>query len=128
MFKVIVNGSEYEVAIEEFKGKAFTAPAAPPTPRKPAIRPTPPAPASPKRSPQPAQDSSDGTVVAQMPGTIVDIHVDVGDKVERGQNLMVLEAMKMANQIVAPTDGIISEISVIPGALVNTGDALIVLG
>ena len=62
-----------------------------------------------------------------MPGTIVDIDVNVGDTVTRGQKLLVLEAMKMENEIVAPQDGTISEISVTAGALVNAGDVLVVL-
>jgi len=48
-------------------------------------------------------------VVAQMPGTIVDIDVNVGDKVTKGQKLLVLEAMKMENEIVAPHDGTVSD-------------------
>jgi len=62
-----------------------------------------------------------------MPGTIVDIDVNVGDKVTRGQKLLVLEAMKMENEIVAPQDGTVSEIRVNAGALVNAGDTLVVL-
>jgi biotin carboxyl carrier protein len=63
-----------------------------------------------------------------MPGTIIDIDVNVGDQVTRGQKLLVLEAMKMENEIVAPHDGTVSEVCVQAGALVNAGDTLVILG
>jgi biotin carboxyl carrier protein len=63
-----------------------------------------------------------------MPGTIIDIDVNVGDAVTRGQKLLVLEAMKMENEIVAPSDGTVNEICVQAGALVNAGDPLVILG
>jgi len=62
-----------------------------------------------------------------MPGTIIDIDVNVGDQVTRGQKLLVLEAMKMENEIVAPHDGTVAEICVAAGALVNAGDVVVVL-
>jgi len=128
MFKVIVNGNEYEVAVEEIKGQAGSAPTPATTVPKPAAKPQAPAPASPKPSPKPSGgDSGEGAVMAQMPGTIVDIDVNVGDKVTKGQKLLVLEAMKMENEIVAPHDGTVSEVSVVAGALVNAGDVLVVL-
>jgi len=129
MFEVVVNGTKYEVAVEEKKGQAgsTSAPSAPAS--EPAAAPrTASAPATPKPSTPPAGGASgEGAVVAQMPGTIVDIDVNVGDKVTRGQKLLVLEAMKMENEIVAPQDGTVSEISVTAGALVNAGDVLVVL-
>jgi len=128
MFKVVVNGNEYEVAVEEIKGQAGSAPTPATTAPKPAAKPQAPAPASPKPSPKPSGgDSGEGAVMAQMPGTIVDIDVNVGDKVTTGQKLLVLEAMKMENEIVAPHDGTVSEVSVAAGALVNAGDVLVVL-
>jgi len=128
MFKVVVNGNEYEVAVEELKGQAGSVPTPAATAPKPAAKPQAPAPATPKPSALPAGgESGESTVVAQMPGTIVDIDVNVGDKVTKGQKLLVLEAMKMENEIVAPHDGTVSEISVAAGALVNAGDVLVVL-
>jgi len=133
MFKVVVNGNEYEVAVEEIKGQGGSAPTPATTVPKPAAKPQAPAPASPKPSPKPSGgdsgggDSGEGAVMAQMPGTIVDIDVNVGDKVTKGQKLLVLEAMKMENEIVAPHDGTVSEVSVAAGALVNAGDVLVVL-
>ena len=61
---------------------------------------------------------------APMPGTILDIHVKVGDPVTANQPIMVLEAMKMENEVVADKDGVIASIDVAKGAMVNPGDAL----
>ena len=126
MFKVVVNGNEYEVAVEEIKGEGGSSPA-PAAPRPAAPRPAP-APAAPKPAAARSGGGGSDTVVAQMPGTIIDIDVNVGDTVTRGQKLLVLEAMKMENEIVAPKDGTVNEICVTSGALVNAGDALVVLG
>ncbi len=126
MFKVVVNGNEYEVAVEEIKGEGGSTPAPAPAAARPAA--SRPAPAAPKPAAKPSGGGGEGTVVAQMPGTIIDIDVNVGDSVTKGQKLLVLEAMKMENEIVAPHDGTVSEVCVTAGALVNAGDALVVLG
>ncbi len=127
-FKVVVNGNEYEVVVDEIKGQAGSAPTPSAPAPKPAAKPQTSTPATPKPSAPPAGgDSGEGAVVAQMPGTIVDIDVNVGDKVTKGQKLLVLEAMKMENEIVSPHDGTVSEIFVAVGALVNAGDVLVVL-
>ena len=62
-----------------------------------------------------------------MPGTILSIAVKAGDSVKAGQVLLILEAMKMENEIVAPRDGTVSRVAVNKGASVNTGDLLVVL-
>ena len=64
------------------------------------------------------------TVSAPMPGVILEVHVKVGDHVERGQQIAVLEAMKMHNVIGAPRSGTIGEVCVVPGQAVGHGDAL----
>ena len=61
-----------------------------------------------------------------MPGTILSIAVKAGDSVKAGQLLMILEAMKMENEIVAPEDGVVASVAVAKGAAVNTGDVLVV--
>ncbi|MEG0571194.1 MAG: biotin/lipoyl-containing protein, partial [Oscillospiraceae bacterium] len=66
-------------------------------------------------------------VMSPMPGTIVDVKVNVGDKVKAGQVLVVLEAMKMENDIVAPTDATVTSVSVKKGDTVNSNDALVTL-
>ena len=64
---------------------------------------------------------------APMPGTIMDVKVNVGDTVERGQVVIVLEAMKMENDIVAPVAGKVASITAKKGDSVNANDALIVI-
>ena len=65
---------------------------------------------------------------APLPGVVLDIKVKAGDVVKKGQTLIVLEAMKMENNIAAPSDGTISKISVEKGASVLEGTELIVIG
>lgn len=112
-FNITVNGKAYDVAVEEVSGGA--APAAAPVQVAPA----------PAAAPAAAAAPADGTAVnAPMPGTILDVKASVGDTVAEGQVLMVLEAMKMENDIVAPKAGKVSAISVKKGDSVNSGDAL----
>ncbi len=66
-------------------------------------------------------------VTAPMPGTILNIAVAVGDTVKRGQVLLILEAMKMENEIVAPADGTVVSVNVTSGTSVNAGDLLVSL-
>ncbi len=129
MFRVVVNGSEYKVGIEELAEETTTTSSQPTAaPTTPAPAPSKPAAQAPK--PRPAVQntgSSGGIISAPMPGTIVSISVAPGDTVTEGQTLMVLEAMKMENQILAPADGTVKEIGTSPGEAVNAGDTLIVL-
>ena len=123
MFRVIVGGNEYEVGIEEITEKA-AAPATRPRAVAPAATKTAPA----ARTSAPLSSTpSDGTVLAAIPGTIIDVKVNPGDQVKRGDTLMILEAMKMENEIKAPFDGIISTVAVTKGAAVNAGMALLVM-
>ncbi len=131
MFRVVVNGSEYKVGIEELLEGTSPQPApikatAPAAPKPQPAQPTQPAQPRPK---QPAQnlDETGGTVTAPMPGTIIKVAVGTGDAVTKGQTILILEAMKMENEIMAPKDGTIEEIKVSEGASVNAGEILIVL-
>lgn len=113
-FNVTVNGVTYDVEIEEIKGV----------------------------SNDKVEENIQGTnnphtivnklesgyvVNAPMPGTISGVKVKKGDKVKKGQILVILEAMKMENEIIAPQDGIVKSLKALKGASVNLGDTLVVL-
>lgn len=119
-FVIKVNGNVYEVEVEEtenFKNTPISTPAAAPKAA--------PAPAA---APAAAAPAGSNVVPAPMPGTILDIKVSVGQSVNAGDVLCVLEAMKMENEIMAPAAGKVVAINTSKGASVNTGDALISLG
>ncbi len=133
-FKVTVNGTAYEVEVEEISGLSTpptakrpaadrTAPPPPAAAPAPAAEPTPRTPA-----PKPAKTEGGGTVLkAPMPGTILAIKVKEGETISKGQVLLVLEAMKMENEIMAIADGKVISINVSKGAAVRAGDPLIIL-
>lgn len=127
MFRVIVNGNEYEVGIEELKGSN--------TPRQteatstPAPRPDKPKVAQKAEPAKPVINNENGqTIVSPMPGTILRLEVSIGDTIAKGDTLMILEAMKMENEILAPNDGVVKQLNVSQGSSVNSGDILAVLG
>ncbi len=72
-------------------------------------------------------DTGQKVVKAALPGTIVKILVSPGDKVSAGDTLLILEAMKMENEIVAPSSGVVKEIKIAEGQKVETGDVLVVI-
>ena len=118
-FKISIDGTQYLVEMEEVGAPTPTPADAAPAP-VPAPAPTPePAPAVPAPAPAGAFSQT-----APMPGTILDIHVHVGDTVAANQPVMVLEAMKMENEVVAEQAGTIASINVEKGAMVNPGDTL----
>lgn len=110
-FLVNVNGTSYQISVEEIDGKATPAPAAAPAAPAPAAAPAPVA-------------AADKTVSAPMPGNILSVSVKPGDVVKSGDTLMILEAMKMENEILAPADGTIDQVFVQKGSTVETGAAL----
>ena len=125
-FNVKINGNSYEVEVEEIKdGVQPVAPAV----QRPAAAPAPAAPvaAAPKAAPAVAVAGA-GTVSAPMPGTVLDIMVKEGDVVKSGQVCVILEAMKMENELPAPCDGTVKSVNVTKGASVNTADVLVVIG
>lgn len=121
-FNITVNGKTYEVDVEEVGG-TVSAPVAPaPVAAAPAAAPAP-APAA-----KSAPVAGATQVTAPMPGSIVAVKVNVGDTVKNGDLVVVLEAMKMENEIFASADGKVVGISVNTGDSVNSGDVLISIG
>ena len=120
-FNITVNGNTYEVDVEEIGGVQTSAPVAAPVQAAPVAAPAPKA-AAPAPTPAPAGATK---VAAPMPGTIVSIKVNVGDKVTKDTVVAILEAMKMENEIYAGVDGTVAGISATAGASVNTGDAIV---
>lgn len=127
-FNITVNGKSYEVDVEEVGGIEMPSRPAPraAAPRA-AAAPVAAAPAA-KAAPAAAVPAGASTITSPMPGTILDIKVAVGDSVESGQVLLILEAMKMENEIMAPQAGKIVSISASKGASVGAGDVLIAIG
>ena len=109
-YKVNVNGTVYEVELEDITGSA---PAAAPVA----------APAAPA-----APAGAGEKIAAPMPGNILAVNVNVGDSVKKGQVLMVLEAMKMENEIMCPCDGKVTSVNVSKGSTVETGTLLCCIG
>ncbi len=123
-YRITVNGNAYDVEVEELQDKANRPVALTPQPQpEPAKRA-----AAPRSKTQPSPkhaSSSPKALKAPMPGTILDIKVKEGEEVKKGQVLMILEAMKMENEILASDDGKVKGIYVQKGASVNTGDPLV---
>lgn len=128
-YKVTLNGKTYEVEVEagkavlldEYKACAPAPAAAPAAEAAPAT-------AAPAPAPAPAVNLAAGEPVnAPMPGNILRVEVKQGDVIKAGQLLVVLEAMKMENEILAPKDGTVAQVVVSKGSTVETGSPLIVL-
>lgn len=130
-FNITVNGKSYEVEVEELGGVASAPRAAAPAPKAAPAQATAPAQKSapaPKATPVAPVVEGGETVLAPMPGTILDIKVNVGDMINKNDVVVVLEAMKMENEICAQASGKIVAINVTKGASVNSGDVLLVIG
>lgn len=126
-YKVNVNGTEYKVSIELISETEAAAPvAAAPAPAAPVAEAAP-APAAPAAAPAAAAPAGGEKVNAPMPGTILSVNVKVGDAVKKGQVLVILEAMKMENEIMAPVDGTVTFVGVNQGATVESGSAICVI-
>lgn len=133
-FIVNVNGNSYEVEVEEV-GVPAGAPAARPVQPVSVPAPAAAAPAAPAAMPAekpaaaPAPSGAEGAIriTAPMPGNIVDIKVKPGDKVSKGTLVLILEAMKMENEILSPEDATVASVNVTKGQQVNTGDVMMTL-
>ena len=118
-YTITVNGTVYEVSVEE--GGAGSAPVRAAAPKA--------APKAPAAAPAPKAAAPAGatTVEAPMPGKILNIKVSEGQAVKFGEVVVIMEAMKMETEIVAPADGTVSKILVKAGDSVDTGAALVAL-
>ena len=129
-YKVTLNGRTYEVEVEhgkailldEYEAIAPAPVAAAPVAAAPAADPA----AAPAAAP--AVTGAGEAVNAPMPGNILKVNVKAGDAVKEGQVLVVLEAMKMENEIMAPKNGTVTQVVVSKGSTVDTGAALVVIG
>ena len=109
-YRVNVNGTVYEVELEEITGAA-------------------PAAAAPAAAPAaPVVTGAGDPVNAPMPGTILSVNVSNGSAVKKGDVLMILEAMKMENEIMAPCDGTVTSVAAAKGAAVESGTLLCTIG
>ena len=111
-YKVTVNGTAYEITLEAIDAadvKAAPAPAAAPA------------------APVAAAPAGGESVNAPMPGNILDIKVANGAAVKKGDVLIILEAMKMENEIMSPCDGTVASVNVQKGSTVDTGATLCVI-
>ena len=122
-YNITVNGVAYSVSVEETAAGAVPVAAAAPA-----------APAAPKAAPAPAAAPKAAagaagavSVKAPMPGNILDVKVTAGQSVKKGDVLVILEAMKMENEIYAEKDGKIGQVFVQKGATVETGTPLVEL-
>lgn len=109
-YRVNVNGTQYDITLEVLEGEAAAA--------APAAAPAAPA----AKAPAGAQ-----AINAPMPGTILAVNVKPGQAVKRGDVLVVLEAMKMENEIMAPNDGTVGTVNVAKGQSVQSGATLLTL-
>lgn len=130
-YKITVNGTTYEVEVEEIGGEETVfSESISHTPSTTSEQPQPQAPkkeiSSEPKPAAPKKTASAGsiTIEAPMPGTILSIKVKPGSKVQEGDVIMILEAMKMENEILAPQAGKIATIEIDEGATVDTGDLL----
>lgn len=121
-YRIRLNGEVYEIEVEEIGANEVAI-------TKTEEKKVTPNVVTQKKEPVKTSVSNGGEVVsAPMPGSILDIKVSEGQNVKSGQVLLILEAMKMENEIVAPKDGVITSINTSKGASVSLGDTLVTLG
>ena len=130
-YKVTLNGRTYEVEVEAGKAMLlaeYEAIAPAPAAAAPAAAPAAPAAAAPAAPAAPVVTGAGEAVNAPMPGNILKVNVANGQAVKAGTVLVVLEAMKMENEIMAPKDGTVTQVLVSKGSTVDTGAPLVVIG
>ncbi|MBP3442753.1 MAG: biotin/lipoyl-binding protein [Clostridia bacterium] len=122
-YEVFLNNKKYEIEVDESSVALKSVSAA-----VPAVAPAPVAAPAPSAAPSAPVSNTEGTsVVSPMPGSILSVNVTQGQSVRAGEVLIVLEAMKMENDIVAPSDGIVKQIFVTKGTTVDTDQVLVII-
>lgn len=119
--KVTVNGQSYDVQLEKQGGQAVA-------PAVAVVKPSPKPVAAPKPQTPPASSTGSEIITAPIPGMVMEVPVNVGDTVKAGDVVVVIEAMKMENSIVATKNGKVLEVRVGKGSQVATGDVIVVIG
>ena len=124
-YSVTVNGVVYDVVVEEVAADAAPAPVSMGSKNVVATAPA----AAPAPAAKPAAPAANAkySVSAPMPGNSLAVNVKVGDKVEKGAVLCILEAMKMENEVMAPEAGTVTSVTVSKGSTVQAGDVLVTL-
>ena len=123
-YTITVNGTVYNVSVEEGAGAA---PAVAPVAAAPVAAAPAAAPATAPKAPAPTGAAGAVKVNAPMPGKILGVKTQVGAAVKKGDVVIVLEAMKMENEIVAPQDGTVASVNVSVGASVESGEVMLTL-
>lgn len=119
-YTITVNGNVYDVTVEENSGSVQAAPAAAP-------KAAPKAPSAPKAAPKNAQGAGNIRVEAGAAGKVFKIEASVGQKVKRGDAVVIIEAMKMEIPVVAPEDGTVASIELAVGDACEAGTLLATL-
>ena len=119
--QVTVNGKPYKIIIEGYDNSNCGVVTAP-------VQTSVQAPVNPPVSSKTVVPAGAGSIVAPIPGLILDIMVKVGDKVEAGDPVVIMEAMKMENNLITDFTGTVKEINIQKGAQVNTGDLIMIIG